>query len=75
LVILKFVNQCLIIACTGEIFIRLTVAYKIILSLVRTGRMSSLGKRVMASHLCHSQRVGCKMLLHLGINLTRIGRP
>jgi hypothetical protein len=64
-VILKFVNHCRIIAWTGETLIRLTATYKIIILSVRTVHTSSLGKRVMASHLCHSRR---------GVNLPRTGR-
>jgi hypothetical protein len=74
-VILIFFNHCRIITCTGETLIRLTVAYNIIISSVRTGRTSSLGNRVMASYLCHNWRVGCKISLHRGDNLPRIGRP
>jgi hypothetical protein len=74
-VILKFVNHCRVIACTGEILIRLTAAYKIIISSVHTGHTWSLGKRVTTSHLSHSQRVGCKISLHWGDNLPRTGPP
>ena len=51
-VILKFVNHCLTIALAGETRILLTMAYNIFNSSFRTGRGSSLGKRVMATHLC-----------------------
>ena len=57
-VIRKFVSHCLTIACAGEIQILLTVAYNIINSSLRTGRGSSLGKRVIATHLCIKRRVG-----------------
>ena len=51
-IIRKFVNQCLTIAFAGEIQILLTMAYNMINSSFRTGRGSSLGKRVLATHLC-----------------------
>ena len=57
-VIRKFVSHCLTIAYAGEIRILLTMAYNIINSSLRTGRGSSLGKRVIATHLCIKQRVG-----------------
>jgi hypothetical protein len=68
-IILKFVNHCGIIAWMGETLIYLTATYKILISSMHTVRTSSLGKRVMASHLCYSRRVGCKILLHRCVNL------
>jgi hypothetical protein len=58
-----------------ETLIRLTAAYNIIISSVRMVRTPSLGKRVMASHLCHSRRLGCEISLHRGVNLPRTGQP
>ena len=58
LVIRKFVSLCLTIASAGEIRILLTMAYNIINSSLRTGRGSSLGKRVIATQLCIKRRVG-----------------
>jgi hypothetical protein len=51
-VILKFESHCLTKACAGEILILLTMAYSMSNSMLRTGRTSSLGKRVMANYLC-----------------------
>ena len=56
-VILKFVNHCLTIALVGETRILLTMAYNSINSLFHTGRGSSLGKRVITTHLCIKRRV------------------
>ena len=41
-----------------EIWILLTMAYNIINSSLSAVRVSSLGKRVMATHLCIKRRVG-----------------
>ena len=57
-VILKFVSHCLTIAFAGETQILLTMAYNIINTSFRTGRGSSLGKGVMATHLCIKRRIG-----------------
>ena len=51
-VILKFESHYLTKACAGEILILLTMAYRMSNSSLRTGRTSSLGKRVMANLLC-----------------------
>jgi hypothetical protein len=40
-IILKFLSHCLIMAFTGDILILLTMAYKIINSLLRTGLTST----------------------------------
>ena len=50
-IILKFVSHCLTIAFAEETRILLTMAYNIINSSFRNGRGSSLGMRVMATHL------------------------
>ena len=68
-VILKFVSHYLTKAFAWEILILLTMAYKMINSPLRTGRTSSLGKGVMANHLCIKWRVGFCMSLHRGANL------
>ena len=68
-VILKFVSHYLTKAFAWEILILLTMAYKMINSSLHIGRTSSLGKRVMANHLCIKQRVGFYMSLHRGANL------
>src|SRR6185436_17134613 len=57
-VILKFVSHRLTITLVGETRILLTMAYNIINSSFCTGRGSSLGKRVIATHLCIKRRVG-----------------
>src|SRR6185503_12942570 len=57
-VIQKFVSHCLTIAFAGEIRILLTMAYNMINSSFCTGHGSSLGKRVIATHLCIKRRVG-----------------
>ena len=51
-VILKFVSHCLTIAFAGETRILLTMAYNIINSSFRTGHVSYLGERVIATHMC-----------------------
>ena len=66
---LKFVSHCLTIAFAGDTQILLTMAYNIINSSFCTGRGSSLGKRVMATHLCSKRRVGFWISLHRGANL------
>src|SRR6185312_2956590 len=78
-VILKFVSHCLTITLAGETQILLTMAYNIINSSFRTGRGSSLGKRVIATHLCIKRRVilnviasRCKLAMD---NLTRNQTP
>ena len=50
-VILKFVTHYLTIAFAGETQILLTMAYNIFNSSFHTGRGSSLGNKVMATHL------------------------
>ena len=57
-VILKFVSHRLTIAFAGEIQILLTMSYNMIISSFHTGRESSIGKRVIATHLCIKLRVG-----------------
>ena len=78
-IIRKFLSHCLTISCAGEIQILLTMVYNIINSSFRTGRGSSLGKRVIATHLCikRSQILNviaprCKLAMN---NLTRNQTP